>query len=354
MAARKTRLIALIGVLVGISAAGCEAWRIEETPTPGPQALTPTAVFTETPAIPPTSTALPATITPTITLTPVHSPTSPLGPTSTPAEGDLTATAINPAIAGAPTVAYFVAFPEEPAPEEPLLLFWDSQGGISAAIYRLNLDGTPGRTWQVDPAGSLTVTPRFKGREETYVLTVTNGVATIEARISVRVGCDLEWFFEPPPEEGCPSGDPVIRTAMAQEFERGRMFWIGEQHQIIVLFDAPTVLPESEEGEEEEVDLPPAWIMVDDPFTEDTPEEDPEIQPPEGLFQPRRGFGVLWRENPKIRDRLGWATGEEIPFVMTTQVETLPEIEILYFSDQNGGIIILEPDGVGWQVIAYR
>jgi hypothetical protein len=35
--------------------------------------------------------------------------------------------------------------------------------------------------------------------------------------------------------------------------------------------------------------------------------------PPAGLFEPVRGFGKLWREEPGVRDRLGWAVEPEAP-----------------------------------------
>ncbi len=36
----------------------------------------------------------------------------------------------------------------------------------------------------------------------------------------------------------------------------------------------------------------------EDTWTPDEPESDPAVVPPEGLYQPIRGFGKVWRENP--------------------------------------------------------
>lgn len=33
--------------------------------------------------------------------------------------------------------------------------------------------------------------------------------------------------------------------------------------------------------------------------------------PPVGLFEPVRGFGKVWRENPNVRNALGWAVNSE-------------------------------------------
>ena len=41
------------------------------------------------------------------------------------------------------------------------------------------------------------------------------------------------------------------------------------------------------------------------------PDGDPNIHPPAGLRQPVRGFGLIWRDNPQVRDGVGWAIEEE-------------------------------------------
>ncbi len=53
------------------------------------------------------------------------------------------------------------------------------------------------------------------------------------------------------------------------------------------------------------------WSQFSDSWNESMPVkvEDPNLAPPEvGLFQPERGIGKLWAENPALRDSLGWAT----------------------------------------------
>ena len=35
--------------------------------------------------------------------------------------------------------------------------------------------------------------------------------------------------------------------------------------------------------------------------------------PPSGRYEPAYGFGKLWREQPGVREQLGWATAEETP-----------------------------------------
>jgi hypothetical protein len=53
------------------------------------------------------------------------------------------------------------------------------------------------------------------------------------------------------------------------------------------------------------------FARYNDTWTEDQPVDDPNITAPNGLFQPVRGFGKVWRETPGVRDRLGWATNAE-------------------------------------------
>ena len=46
-----------------------------------------------------------------------------------------------------------------------------------------------------------------------------------------------------------------------------------------------------------------------------------------GLRTPQRGFGKVWRENPAVRERLGWATQPE-------------RSETAYISDFSGGALV--------------
>lgn len=84
-----------------------------------------------------------------------------------------------------------------------------------------------------------------------------------------------------------------------QIFEHGRMFWIRHSREIWVMLNDPD---NTDRGE---------WYCYQDTFNESEPEIDPDLIPPDGLYQPRRGFGKLWRENPAIKDTLGWATTPE-------------------------------------------
>lgn len=83
-----------------------------------------------------------------------------------------------------------------------------------------------------------------------------------------------------------------------QRFEDGWMFWLQPVGQIWLL-----TIDEDNRG---------VWTTYDDTFIEGELEIDPKIIPPEGLIQPERGFGKLWRENPEVREAIGWAVEEEL------------------------------------------
>lgn len=86
-----------------------------------------------------------------------------------------------------------------------------------------------------------------------------------------------------------------------QGFQNGRMFWLEPVKQIWVTWT-------NERGET-------IWSVFDDAFEEGMMESDDNIVPPEGLFQPERGFGLLWRTNDGVRDQIGWAIEPEFGYV---------------------------------------
>lgn len=102
-----------------------------------------------------------------------------------------------------------------------------------------------------------------------------------------------------------------------QSFERGRMFWVGASPEEKCQVEH-SYAPGS--GEIWVVILAPngiagAWYYFPDEWqpTIDA-ESDPGLAPPEGLLQPVRGFGKVWRDflDDNQRAALGWATAPEI------------------------------------------
>ena len=96
------------------------------------------------------------------------------------------------------------------------------------------------------------------------------------------------------PELGCPLGSPRLIQMARQPFQRGQMIWRGDTRVIYVL---------QEDG---------SWLAFADTFEEGMPEIDPSMVPPQGLYQPIRGFGKLWREQLGAEAAsVGWATAPE-------------------------------------------
>jgi hypothetical protein len=84
-----------------------------------------------------------------------------------------------------------------------------------------------------------------------------------------------------------------------QVFEHGRMFWVRHTRQIWVMVASA----ENENAGD--------WFCYNDTFEEGAQEIDPALVPPEGLYQPRRGFGKLWREKGDLKTSMGWAITPE-------------------------------------------
>jgi YVTN family beta-propeller protein len=101
---------------------------------------------------------------------------------------------------------------------------------------------------------------------------------------------------------GCPT-EAEREVPLAEEaFERGRMFWRGDSREIYVLHDDHT------------------WQAFADTWQEGQPQDDPNLVAPPGLFQPKRGFGKVWREQlGGPASQIGWATEEERGFTGVVQ-----------------------------------
>lgn len=106
-----------------------------------------------------------------------------------------------------------------------------------------------------------------------------------------------------------------------QPFQNGHMFWLQPVEQIWVLFD-------------DNGDGSGTWRIYDDLFEDRFTEGDPSFAPPDGLLQPIRGFGLVWRHNADVRARLGWGTIEE--------EHTTPRYE---YYPQSGDIVLYDFDG---------
>lgn len=107
---------------------------------------------------------------------------------------------------------------------------------------------------------------------------------------------------------GCPSAPPFAVNLVQQSFQKGFMFW-RDTRQIYVV---------STSAIQQNASVDTLWVVTDG-WNEGMPASDASFSPPEGLLQPVRGFGLVWRSNQPMRDTLGWALAGEQPFQATWQ-----------------------------------
>jgi hypothetical protein len=124
---------------------------------------------------------------------------------------------------------------------------------------------------------------------------------------------------------GCPLASAAAVSDNAyQPFQNGLMIWIasigGSQPVIYALFNNGT------------------YQRFNDTFREGVDPNSSGAVAPEGMQEPVRGFGKVWRDNPGVRDTLGWASAGESPG--SAQVQLFERGEMVYVS-QAGQIYIL-------------
>jgi len=342
-------------LLLALLCAGCVVV-VTSTPAPIPSA----AVITSTRAAP---TLLPATVTPAViaivTPTPPATAPSPTSPpaTETPsptATGIGTATAQNP---GPPTllptptasippnataapigISLFTIAPETIRPGDLVTLTWQAEGE-QVALWRIALDGRLVQSYTVPLSGTLSVAspPDQQGRLD-FALFATAGASTAQAFVSVRVLCVYDWFMAPAPAD-CPASPPRQTLMAAERFEHGLMLWTQFDDLIHVLYN---------DG------ASPYWDAFANAWFEGQPEDDPDLVPPPGLFQPRRGFGVAWRTgyvspSAVVRDRLGWAIEPEFEIPSGQwQCDAAPRYARCYVTGPGGVVYVLQPERSGW------
>lgn len=304
-----------------------------------PAIVSPAPTFTP-PVSPTTRPSATATfeLLPTVTLAPTDTPqrvagaaTSPLRATFTLAPATQTAT-FQPQRVGL-AVEYFITNTENPTPSENLTLFWRLTGANSARIFRLNEEDQRTQVWNVNTEGRLTVTidPEAELVRARFLLQGEANGSVVEDTLEVLMtGCNLGWFFQQAPQ-GCPTDVPSPTSQAEQRFEGGLMIWLGTTQEIYVLYA---------DGSD------PTWQVFPDNYTDNQPASDESLVPPPDRLQPVRGFGLVWRENTELQDRLGWAVEAEVGY--DGIIQTSPQ-EVTYLRLRDGGIIAISPES--WEVL---
>lgn len=279
--------------------------------TPTPVVVVPTLAalptVTETPL--PTETAPPtATTIPTDTMTLPPTPTLTLSPSNTytdTATGTPTLT-LTPSLTITDTITPTLTLTPTETPDLPLL------GDLAMMAAHVTVlppeirygTGTLTALAQIRALTPANSTPGV-GTTPTPVLGGTPVLVTLPP--PQTSGCpyappgNLSAYFASDPTLqallGCPVGAPPVPTLIQgawQTFERGFMIYLQGSPGIIYVI--------SNDGR---------FRRFDDTFVSGVdPESGGEI-PPQGLLEPVRGFGKVWRSNADVRALIGWATQPE-------------------------------------------
>lgn len=260
-------------------------------------------------------------------------PTSPLRPTFT--NLPATTTPTNAPTEIGVTIDFFTTISQEIVPGDNVTLAWRVLGATDITIFRIGDDGQNERQWAVQREGQITVsTNPARTDAAEFVMVAQSGNQLVEERLLVEINCSQGWFFDPAPA-ACANQAAEPSLQVEQTFEGGRMIWIASNQQIYIFF-----------ADEQQ----PRWLQVADTFENGQPERDDSLNPPEGRFQPVRGFGLVWRTNNNIRDRLGWALEPESAY--EGMVQSNSDGSTVYMRTRDGGIIGYQSGGRDWEFIA--
>jgi hypothetical protein len=202
-------------------------------------------------------------------------------------------------------VISFTASPDIVDRGGTVTLGWEVVGTNSVSVSRLNPVGQYVDFISDQPViGSWTVTlPEYYVDSAPFQLMATDASGTrADAFVRVQVRCPYAYFFGEPESEACPLTEPMDVPAAFQPFEGGYMIWRGDTREIYVL----------------NTTAQPRLGRYRDTWTEGDV-GDIGASPPSGFYQPVRGFGKVWSENPAVRQSLGWATAPEQSYTARIQ-----------------------------------
>jgi hypothetical protein len=227
-----------------------------------------------------------------------------------------------------------------PAPPTLEILSPLQQVTVDANFVLVTPTLPPSKTPTVTPTQSLTPTQTPTATSTlpasaTALVLPTSVIIPITREVAAPVQevCASTWFFIQPRPPSCPLNPPNASQGVYQTFQYGYMVWVSSQDAIYVLYNDAQF---------------PRWEAYRDYFTEGMPEVVGEYlnAPAPGLWQPRRGFGLLWRGNPTIQSRLGWGTMEyEQPYSVNVQISN---DGTLFISRPTSGIFALMPGKSAW------
>jgi hypothetical protein len=248
---------------------------------------------------------------------------------------------------GPPAFISFTVTPLQVRQDETFTITWITTNAESVSLTFLDYKGRLGQPSTSLPlSGSLKVDrSKIMAVENMYysfTMMAVRGHTSVYQGGQVDIVCETTWFVSPPPPN-CP-WEAQSTPMVAQRFEHGLMLWAksfgAREPTIIVLYYNTGYRP---------------WETYQDNWVADLPENDPSLIPPSGLYQPIRGFGLLWREghdgllNP-MRERLGWALAPEVSLgTGVIQCERISEATC-YLTGPDNHIYVLRPEQSEWYI----
>ena len=125
---------------------------------------------------------------------------------------------------------------------------------------------------------------------------------------------------------GCPSAEERVIQAAEESFERGHVLWRSDTGLLVVSFNDGT------------------WATFPDFYDPNQQiEGEQEESPPAGLLAPTGRFGRMWRYEPGVFERLGWARTPERTFQGV--VQEFPGVQMLWTGEGGWQIRVFYEDG---------
>ena len=234
-----------------------------------------------------------------------------------------------------PQILSFTANVPIADPGETITLSWETSRATTVTLYHL-FGGVFSSFWDVPPNGSMpyTISSDSRNSENFALYASNNDFPFTSASLTLPLTCPFTWFFAPAPDV-CPQEAALLSASAEQQFEQGYMIWVAEEDRIYVLFD-DTLFTDG-------------WAVYEDNWDEGDPVDDPSLVPPPGFFQPQRGFGLVWREQPQVRDRLGWAVAPEWGGSTAVQRTSYTKYNHIYLKALDNNVWHLFPERSDWE-----
>ena len=235
------------------------------------------------------------------------------------------------------SVDYFRFTPSPTRPSDIVQMEWSVEGVSSVTITRLGGEnGEANETYNVAASGRLEqrFSPTMGGMPIVYRLTSVENEG-FSAEYVIDLPCEYAWLISVPRGNDCPT-KVTSGLGAQQDFEHGFLIWISEEDLMVY-----STWDGSSHG------------FIDDTFVFGTDIiSDPNIVPPAGYYQPDYGFGKVWREEPGLRDLLGWGVTPAKEYTVYHQADSLDGNGTEYITMLNGGMLTIEQSSDTW-IVGY-